>query len=67
MARAKSVGAPPVSKVLCEWLESKYPNCVPHIEMTDREVWLAVGVQKVIRFLRLEEGRQNDNIEPTRV
>jgi len=67
MARIKSAGAPPVSKVLCDWLEETYPNKVPTIEFTDREVWVAVGVQRVIRFLRKEEARQNDNIEPTRV
>lgn len=64
MVQAK---APPVSTVLCDWLESTYPNVVPHIEMTDREVWLAVGIQKVLRFLRLEEGRQNGDIKQTRV
>jgi len=43
---------PGVTKALIEWLEATYPNRVPSLEMSDREVWIAVGEQRVISKLR---------------
>lgn len=43
---------PPVSLALIEELLSIYPNQVPRIDATEREVWASVGVQKVIAKLK---------------
>lgn len=43
---------PPVDPLLVEWLEAKYPNRVPSIDAEAREVWAAVGEQRVIDYLK---------------
>lgn len=43
---------PAVEKELITWLEVTYPDKCPDPEMTDREIWMAVGEQVVIRKLR---------------
>ena len=43
---------PPVSPLLVDHLATLYPDKVPDLGMTDREVWIAVGRQDVIRKLR---------------
>jgi hypothetical protein len=43
---------PPVDPLLVEWLERNYPNKVPGIEDSDREVWAKVGEQRIITQLR---------------
>lgn len=43
---------PPVDPSLVEHLERKWPNSVPDLDASDREVWAAVGRQEVIRYLR---------------
>ena len=44
--------SPGVSKDLIEYLEKNNPNRCPNISDSDREIWIAVGVQKVIAHLR---------------
>ena len=43
---------PPVDSALIERLAAKYPNRVPTPDMTDREIWIAVGKQDVIAYLK---------------
>lgn len=43
---------PPVDKSLIEWLERRFPNQVPDPEDSDRQVWIKVGHQEVIKDLR---------------
>lgn len=43
---------PPVDPALIEWLESKYPNEVPKLSDSEREVWVKVGHQEVIDHLK---------------
>lgn len=43
---------PHVPQAVIDYLASIYPDRVPHASMTDREIWMAVGRQDVIRKLR---------------
>ena len=36
---------------LYEDLDKAFPNRVPHLAMTDREIWMAVGVRKIIDLI----------------
>lgn len=40
-----------VTKELLDYLGTIYPDCVPSPSMTDREIWMDVGKQVVIRKL----------------
>jgi hypothetical protein len=41
-----------VSRELLAWLKEKFPDRVPRLADTDREVWAAVGRQDLIRYLQ---------------
>lgn len=43
---------PPVDPALIEWLEVKYPNRVPPLEASSRQVGALVGQQEVISHIR---------------
>ena len=43
---------PHIPKELLEYLEALYPEKVPEINWTDREVWAYTGKVKVVRKLR---------------
>lgn len=43
---------PPVDPKLIEWLEARYPNRVPDLADSEREVWAKVGEQRVISTLK---------------
>lgn len=49
---------PAVSLALITHLETSFPNCVPDRKDTDREIWIKVGQQDVIKKLRYEFNRQ---------
>lgn len=51
--------SPPVPKLLLEWLERIFPNCVPSLTDNDRQIGAAIGAQEVIRKLRFEYNKQN--------
>lgn len=40
-------------------LEAQYPNAVPNVGDTDREIWMKVGQQELIRSLRSKYNNQN--------
>ena len=44
---------PPVDPKLIEWLAASFPNRVPAIDESEREIWAKVGEQRVIDRLRL--------------
>lgn len=52
---------PPIPKALMERLEELYPNRVPSLKDTDREVWASVGAQAVLTKLRSEFTKQTTN------
>lgn len=43
---------PPISKDLIDVLEALFPDKCPDINDSDRKIWIDVGQQKVIRFLK---------------
>lgn len=53
---------PPIDKVLLDTLTKQFPNTVPDISDSDREVWAKVGEQRVIRFLMRVFEEQTENI-----
>jgi len=53
---------PIVDKVLIDALSEQFPDQVPELNDSDREVWAKVGEQRVIRFLKRNFEEQNENI-----
>lgn len=53
---------PVIPEDLLEELEERFPDRCPSPSMSDREIWMEVGAQQVIRLLRAEFNRQNENI-----
>ena len=43
---------PPVDPALIEWLEKKYPNEVPPLEASSRQIGALVGNQEVIAYIK---------------
>ncbi len=52
MTELKRIPWPPVDPKLIERLAAKYPNRVPLPDDTDREIWMSVGRQEVITYMR---------------
>lgn len=48
-----------ISRGVLEWLERIFPNSVPDIKDTDREIGARIGEQRVLRKLRHEYNTQN--------
>lgn len=53
---------PTVPKELLDKLEAMNPDKVPEIEWSDRQIWIEVGKCSVVRFLRHQYEKQNENI-----
>lgn len=53
---------PPLNKVFLDTLTKQFPNQVPDISDSDREVWCKVGEQRVISFLVRVFEEQTENI-----
>jgi|DEB0MinimDraft_10_1074344.scaffolds.fasta_scaffold30639_2 S-adenosylmethionine:diacylglycerol 3-amino-3-carboxypropyl transferase len=53
---------PIVTKELLEYLLERYPDRVPSVDATDRQIWLSVGQVAVVRHLQSIFEEQNDNI-----
>lgn len=43
---------PPISKDLIDTLETLFPDKCPDINDSDRKIWIDVGQQKIIKFLK---------------
>lgn len=54
--------APAIDSPLLDWLDKLYPERCPDIGQSDREIWVNVGARQVVRRLRLELQRQEENI-----
>lgn len=57
------IQVPLISKGLVDWLSELHPNRCPNPSESDREIWIEVGRQDVIRKLRTEY--ENQSILPT--
>ena len=53
---------PIVTKELLEYLLERYPDRVPSVDATDRQIWLSVGQVAAVRHLQSIFEEQNDNI-----
>ncbi|WP_018868286.1 MULTISPECIES: hypothetical protein [unclassified Thioalkalivibrio] len=53
---------PPIPEPLLEALKSRFKDTCPNPHMTDREIWMAVGQQQVIRFLDSVYKEQSENL-----
>lgn len=53
---------PIVTKELLDYLRERYPDRVPSIEETDRQIWQSVGSVGVVRHLQSIFDEQNNNI-----
>jgi hypothetical protein len=47
---------------LLEALNQRYPERSPELQWSDREIWIAVGERRVIRFLIEQSKRQQENM-----
>jgi hypothetical protein len=53
---------PIVDPKVVDWLERAFPNCVPSLNLSDREVWFKAGQVSVVSHLRELVKRQSENI-----
>lgn len=53
---------PKITQELIDHLEECFPDRVPDVLDNDREIWIAVGAVKVIRYLKRLLKEQNENI-----
>jgi len=58
---------PPISQELLTALSRVFPDQVPNLSDTDRQVWTKVGNVQVVRFLRERFREQNEDILNTKV
>jgi hypothetical protein len=47
---------------LLEALNHRFPERTPELNWTDREIWIAVGERRVVRFLNEQSRRQQENL-----
>lgn len=61
MGRPQMKRTPTPSEALVRDLEQRFPDRCPDPKQSDREIWMAVGAAKVVRYLRsvLEDRQQN--------
>lgn len=45
-----------------EWLQRLFPLALPSETDTDRSIWVAVGVQKVVRKVKAVSDEQQKNV-----
>ncbi|WP_296084199.1 hypothetical protein [uncultured Agrobacterium sp.] len=45
---------PPISEVLLEELERRFPPTYPDLKLNERELWAKAGEGRVIQFLRTQ-------------
>ena len=53
---------PFVDPALADWLARCFPDRCPSEAEGERQIWIAVGAQKVIKKLRAQITKQSDNI-----
>ncbi len=56
---------PRVTAELIQHLRDIHPNQCPHINMTDRDIWIAVGSHQVVAYLEalLKQQQEADDFE----
>jgi hypothetical protein len=56
------VKCPPISAEFISWLDKVFPDRCPDSDVTDQQVRVTMGVQRVCRRLRKEFQEQSSNI-----
>jgi len=56
------VEAPFIPPAVVEWLQKLFPLAMPSETDSDRSIWVAVGVQKVVRKVKLVSDEQQKNV-----
>lgn len=53
---------PHIPKPLLDELDRRYPERSAEPDWSDRDVWLRAGERRVVRFLKEQFRRQNENL-----
>jgi hypothetical protein len=53
---------PYIAPEIVEWLQKLFPLASPNEADTDRQIWIAVGVQKVVKKIKLVSDEQQKNV-----
>ena len=53
---------PPISKELLDALIARFPLSIPDKADTDREIWIEVGKQQFLAFLKHQFNEQTKNV-----
>lgn len=61
----EQTSVPAIPRTVVEWLERIWPVTLPTIDTAERAIWISVGRQEVIRRLRHEVTKQQQNIVET--
>jgi hypothetical protein len=54
--------APFIPPTVVEWLQKLFPLAMPVEADTDRSIWIAVGIQKVVRKVKMVSDEQQKNV-----
>lgn len=53
---------PYIAPEIVEWLSKIFPLASPNEADSDRQIWIAVGAQKVLKKIKLVSDQQAQNI-----
>ena len=53
---------PYIPPAVVEWLLRLFPLAMPSETDSDRSIWVAVGIQKVVRKMKLVSDEQQKNV-----
>jgi hypothetical protein len=53
---------PYIEPAVAEWLERLFPNRCPSEDDSDRQIWQAVGAQRVVQKVRAVMKQQQENV-----
>ena len=60
-AEAQLPQFPPIDPLLLDALEARWPDRAPHPKATEREIWISSGAIYLLRALRAEYERQQQD------
>ena len=53
---------PYIAPEIVEWLQKIFPLAPPNETDTDRQIWVSVGVQKIVKKLKQVSDEQQKNV-----
>jgi hypothetical protein len=57
--------APYIPTAVLEWLEKQFPERMPRMDSTDREIWANVGAHQVLQRVRRVVAEQSESVPYT--